>query len=45
MIQRIKLVFRSIGYSFGLIIKDWPQGFDSILGRYYADNGKNLSGG
>lgn len=27
------------------IIKDWPQGFDSILGRYYADNGKNLSGG
>ena len=27
------------------IIKDWEQGFDSILGRYYADNGKDLSGG
>ncbi len=27
------------------IIKDWENGFDSILGRYYADNGKNLSGG
>jgi len=26
------------------IIKDWEQGYDSILGRYYADNGKNLSG-
>ena len=27
------------------IIKDWELGFDSILGRYYADNGKDLSGG
>jgi len=27
------------------IIKDWKKGFDSILGRYYADNGKDLSGG
>lgn len=27
------------------IIKDWEQGYDSILGRYYADNGKDLSGG
>lgn len=27
------------------IIKDWPQGFDSVIGRYYADNGKDLSGG
>lgn len=27
------------------IIKDWPDGFDSVLGRYYADNGKDLSGG
>jgi len=27
------------------IIKDWEQGFDSVLGRYYADNGKDLSGG
>ena len=27
------------------IIQDWEQGFDSILGRYYADNGKSLSGG
>lgn len=27
------------------IIKDWENGFDSILGRYYADNGKDLSGG
>ncbi|MBS5843163.1 MAG: ABC transporter ATP-binding protein [Clostridiales bacterium] len=27
------------------IIKDWKQGFDSVLGRYYADNGKDLSGG
>lgn len=27
------------------IIKDWEQGFDSVLGRHYADNGKDLSGG
>lgn len=27
------------------IIKDWEQGFDSVLGRYYADNGKDMSGG
>lgn len=27
------------------IIKDWEEGYDSILGRYYADNGKDLSGG
>ena len=27
------------------VIKDWEQGFDSVLGRYYADNGKDLSGG
>lgn len=27
------------------IIKNWEQGFDSVLGRYYADNGKDLSGG
>ena len=27
------------------IIKDWDDGFDSVLGRYYADNGKDLSGG
>ena len=27
------------------IIKDWEQGFDSVLGRYYADNGKDFSGG
>lgn len=27
------------------ITKDWEQGFDSIIGRYYADNGKYLSGG
>ncbi len=27
------------------IIKDWEKGFDSVLGRYYADNGKDLSGG
>lgn len=27
------------------IIKDWENGYDSILGRYYADNGKDLSGG
>ena len=26
-------------------IKDWADGFDSVLGRYYADNGKSLSGG
>ena len=24
------------------IIRDWEQGFDSVLGRYYADNGKDL---
>lgn len=27
------------------IIKDWDKGFDSVLGRYYADDGKDLSGG
>lgn len=27
------------------VIKDWESGFDSVLGRYYADNGKDLSGG
>ncbi len=27
------------------IFKTWEQGFDSVLGRYYADNGKDLSGG
>lgn len=26
-------------------VKDWADGFDSVLGRYYADNGKDLSGG
>lgn len=27
------------------VIKDWENGYDSVLGRYYADNGKSLSGG
>ena len=27
------------------IIKNWNKGYDSIVGRYYADNGKDLSGG
>lgn len=27
------------------IIKDWEQGYDSVLGRYYADNGKDISAG
>ena len=27
------------------VIKEWDNGFDSVLGRYYADNGKDLSGG
>lgn len=27
------------------IIKNWEMGFDSVLGRYYADNAKDLSGG
>ncbi len=27
------------------IIKDWEKGYDSVLGRYYADNGRDLSGG
>lgn len=27
------------------VIKEWENGFDSVLGRYYADNGKDLSGG
>lgn len=27
------------------VIKDWEHGYDSVLGRYYADNGKDLSGG
>lgn len=27
------------------VIKDWDMGFDSVLGRYYADNGRDLSGG
>lgn len=27
------------------IVRDWEDGFDSVLGRFYADNGKDLSGG
>ena len=27
------------------VIKEWENGFDSVLGRYYADNGKDFSGG
>ena len=27
------------------IISKWEDGFDSVLGRYYTDNGKDLSGG
>ena len=27
------------------VIKDWKNGYDSVLGRYYADNGEDLSGG
>ena len=27
------------------IIEKWPEGFDTILGRHYSDDGKDLSGG
>lgn len=27
------------------VIKDWENGYDSVLGRYYSDKGKDLSGG
>lgn len=27
------------------VIKDWENGYDSVLEHYYADNGKYLSGG
>lgn len=27
------------------IIRGWEDGFDSVLGRFYADNGKDFSGG
>lgn len=27
------------------IIKTWEDGYDSVLGRHYANNGKSLSGG
>lgn len=27
------------------IIQNWEERFDSVLGRYYADDGKDLSGG
>lgn len=27
------------------IIDNWPEGFDTILGRHYSDDGKDLSGG
>ena len=27
------------------VIAGWPDGYDSILGRFYADGGKSLSGG
>jgi ATP-binding cassette subfamily B protein len=30
---------------FSEIIKDWEEGYDSILGRYYDDSGRDLSGG
>lgn len=41
--ERLKTVCDISGTS--EIIKDWENGFDSVLGRYYADNGKDLSGG
>lgn len=41
--ERLKTVCDISGAS--EIIKDWENGFDSVLGRYYADNGKDLSGG
>lgn len=27
------------------IIRNWEKGFDSVLGRHYADDGKEFSGG
>jgi len=30
---------------FSNIVTNWEQGFDSILGRFYSDNGKDLSNG
>ena len=27
------------------IIEKWPEGYDSVLGRHYSDDGKDLSGG
>jgi len=27
------------------IIKDWENGYDTVIGRYYEDNGKDFSGG
>ena len=30
---------------FSTVIQDWEKGYDSVLGRYYADNGRDLSGG
>ena len=27
------------------IIEKWPEGFESVLGRHYSDDGKDLSGG
>ena len=27
------------------IIEKWQAGFDSVLGRHYSDDGKDLSGG
>lgn len=41
--EKLKMACNISGVS--EIIKEWEQGFDSVLGRYYADNGKDLSGG
>lgn len=27
------------------VIKDWKKGFDTVIGRFYADDGKDFSGG
>lgn len=30
---------------FAKVISEWKDGYDSVIGRFYADNGRDLSGG
>src|SRR5690554_3954241 len=41
--ERIENAAQTTGFK--NVISSWDDGYDSVLGRYYASNGKDLSGG